>query len=121
MEKQQTSPQEGVKPYRVEYHKSPLHRYIPADGQWLGLNGYGKIILNFFNDSPPLPKTMILEAKNDGYSFTDKEPEITYHDSESVRQFEVSVLISLFAAKQLKEQLGSFIKMAEDQAAHRPQ
>jgi hypothetical protein len=117
MEEKQDLPMEGGKPYRVEFTRSPLHRYVPADGTWIGLNGHGKIILNFFNESPPLPQKMIFEVTSDGTAFTNKTPDTTYCDAQSFRQFDVSVVISVFAAKNLLETLGNFIKMAEEQAA----
>jgi hypothetical protein len=43
-------------PYKFDCSRSYLHRYIPADGVWVGLNGFQRIILNFYNDIPPLPK-----------------------------------------------------------------
>ena len=104
-------------PFGFECHRSYLHRYIPADGVWVGLNGFGKIILNFYNDSPPLPKMVILEATADGKGFTSKPAEIIPEtDTGSVRQYEVSVNLSLDAVKNLAAALQNFIVLAEDQA-----
>jgi len=81
------------------------------------LNGQGKIILNFYNDSPPLPKAVILESTPDGKAFAFKTPEIIQEtDAGAVRQYEVSVNLSLEAAKALVETLKNFIVLAGDQA-----
>jgi hypothetical protein len=102
-------------PYRMECHRSYLHRYIPADGVWVGLNGHGKIILNFYNDSPLLPRKITGETTVDRKKFTSKEPEIILEaDAESIRQFEVSVNLSVAAARVLIDNLKSFVKLAED-------
>ena len=102
-------------PYKIECRRSYLHRYIPADGAWVGLNVHGKIILNFYNDSPLLPKMLIPETTADGKKFTSKEAEIILEaEAKSFRQFEVSVNLSLVATKVLVETLKNFIKMAED-------
>ncbi len=115
MADEQKQPTEDGKPFVFEYYRSPLHRYVAADGVWLGLNGFNKIILNFYNDSPPLPKKILAETTSDVSKFTSKEPVTTYEtDSSTVRQFETSVTISLAAAKQLYETLGNFIKMGDD-------
>lgn len=108
----------GTVPYRFECRRSYLHRYIPADGVWVGLNGHGKIILNFYNDSPALPRTIISEATADGKSFTSKLPEIILEtDAGAVRQYEASVNLSVTAIKNLVGTLQEFIVLAEKQAA----
>jgi len=110
----QTSPQEGV-PYKFECHKSLQHRNIVADGAWLGLNGHGKIILNFWTDSPPLPKTIIAESAKDGSYFTSKLPQIINStEAGAVREYEVSVYLSLQAARHISATLQNFIQLAED-------
>lgn len=107
---------QGV-PFKFECHRSYLHRYIPADGVWVGLSGHGKIILNFYNDSPPLPKTVVAEATADGKGFTSKLPEIFLEsDGGAVRQYEVSVNLSVDAVKSLVATLQNFLVLAEDQA-----
>jgi len=102
-------------PYRIDCHRSYLHRYLPADGVWVGLNGHQKIILNFYNDSPLLPKSIMAETTPDGKKFIPKEPKISLEtDGQSFRQFEISVNIPVAAASRLAETLKTFIKMAED-------
>jgi hypothetical protein len=76
MDEEATAANAGGVPYKFECRRSYLHRYIPADGVWVGLNGFGKIILNFYNDSPALPKAVIVEATADGKIFTSKPAEI---------------------------------------------
>jgi hypothetical protein len=101
-------------PYKFDCHRSYLHRYIPADGVWVGLNGFQKIILNFYNDSPPLPKTLIAETTADGKAFTAKQAEIVSEtEAQSFRQYEVSVNLSLQTTKNLIATLQEFIKLAE--------
>lgn len=103
-------------PYRYDCHLSYLHRYIPADGTWVGLNGFDKIILNFFNDSPPLPATITTETIPGSRVFTAKSPDVKFAtDAGAVRRFEVSVVLSLPAAKFLQQTLVNFIKLAEEQ------
>jgi hypothetical protein len=115
MPEEPTSSNTEVIPYKFDCHRSYLHRYIPADGVWVGLNGFQKIILNFYNDTPPLPKTIIGEATADRKAFTSKKVEVIEEtDAQSYRQFEVSVNLSVTAAKTLLETLKTFIKMAED-------
>jgi hypothetical protein len=117
MAEEATPANEAGVPYKFECRRSYLHRYIPADGVWLGLNGFGKIILNFYNDSPALPKTVIVEATADGKGFTSKPAEIILEtDAGAVRQYEVSVNLSLDPAKNLLSALQNFIVLAEDQA-----
>ena len=117
MAEEATAANAGGVPYKFECHRSYLHRYLPADGVWVGLNGFGKIILNFYNDSPALPKTVIVEARADGKGFTSKPAEIIPEtDAGAVRQYEVSVNLSLDAIKLLVGTLQSFIGLAENQA-----
>ena len=111
----------AVKPYKIVYNRSQTHRYVPADGCWLGLNGLGKIILNFFSDSPPLPTHILGETTADGKTFTSKEPETIYEDAGSVRSFEISVTMTLMSAKVLQETLGNFIKLGEAQEGGKEQ
>jgi hypothetical protein len=102
-------------PYRFECQMSYLHRYIPADGTWLGLNGFNKIVLNFFNDSPPLPSQIITETRPGSLKFVDKLPELKFWtDAGTVRRYEVSVVLSVDAARRLQETLVKFIDMAEN-------
>ncbi len=83
----------------------------------MGLNGHQKIILNFYNDSPLLPKTIMAETTPDGKKFIPKEPRISFEsDGQSFRQYEVSVNLSIAAARLLAQNLDTFIKMAEDTA-----
>jgi hypothetical protein len=112
---EESTPEKAGIPYPIECRRSYLHRYIPADGVWLGLNDYGKIILNFYNDSPLLPKTVIPETTADGKKFTSKTAEIILEsEAKSFRQYEVSICLSVAAAKFLVENLKAFIKMSED-------
>jgi hypothetical protein len=116
MADEQTSPKEDGIPYKIEYFRSALHRFVPTDGAWVGLNGHGKIILNFFSESPALPKLAIVETTPDGKKFTDKKAETRMEtDAGAVRQFEISVTMSPVTAKLLFETLGNFIKLAEEQ------
>ncbi|SRR6266446_1826716 len=116
MPAEQTASEEPGVPYKFECHKSILHRNIGADGAWIGLNGYGKIILNFWTDSPPLPKTIMTKASSDGIRFIPtNQPEITMTtDAGTVRQYEVSVHLTVDAAKHISETLQSFIRIAEE-------
>jgi hypothetical protein len=117
MVEEATRADEAGVPFKFECRRSYLHRYIPADGVWVGLNGFGKIILNFYNDSPPLPKTVIVEATADGKGFTSKPAEIIPEtDAGAVRQYEVSVNLSLSAIKLLVGTLQEFLVLAENQA-----
>jgi hypothetical protein len=101
-------------PYGIDCRRSYLHRYIPADGVWVGLNGHGKFILNFYNDTPPLPKIITLESQADRKAFTSKPPDILLETNlESVRQFEVSVNLSLASVKRLIETLQNFVTLAD--------
>lgn len=104
-------------PYKFECHRSHLHRYVPADGVWVGVNGHGKYILNFFNDSPPLPKTILAETTADGNAFTSKPPEVIPEtDAGAVRLYEISVALPLPAVKLLATTLQNFVNLAEGQA-----
>ena|ERR1700722_1027290 len=115
MADEQKQPVEEGKPFVFHYCRSPIHRYVAADGAWLGLNGFNKIILNFYNDSPPLPKSVLAETTLDGNKFTSKEPITTFEtESAAVRQFDTSVVISLATAKALFETLEKFIKMGDE-------
>jgi hypothetical protein len=83
----------------------------------VGLSGHQKIILNFYNDSPLLPKTIMVETTADGKKFTSKEATITLEsDGQSFRQYEVTVNLSVATARLLAKNLETFIKMAEDAA-----
>ena len=101
-------------PYKFDCQMSYLHRYIPADGTWLGINGFNKIILNFFNDAPALPTAIKTETVPGSRALSNKMPELTFStDAGTVRRYEVSVIMSVQAAKSLQETLVKFIEMAE--------
>jgi hypothetical protein len=103
-------------PYRFDCHMSYLHRYIPADGTWVGLNGFDKIILNFFNDSPPLPSTITTETVPGSRAFVSKDPKLGFAtDAGAIRRYEASIVLSLQAAKGLQDTLGKIINLAESQ------
>jgi hypothetical protein len=117
MAEETTSPPEEGIPYKIEHYKCGTHRNIIADGAWLGLNGNGQIIINFWSDSPSLPKTVIAESSKDGLHFlATKQPQVIYFtDAASVRGFEASVFMGLEGAKSLRDGLNTFISLAEDQ------
>lgn len=115
MTESQTSPESEGVPFRFDCHKSYLHRYIPADGTWVLVNSFGKFVLNFFNDSPPLPQTIEIESRKDGKGYTQKAPKITSANAQVERQYEVSVVLSLEAAKFLNSTLSDMIKTLEGQ------
>lgn len=114
MSEGETTPEGGGLPHKIECHKSLLHRNIPADGTWVFLNGHGKYSLNFYTDSPPLPKMLILETTKDGKKFTSKPAKITPpSDANTMRQYEASIILSYDSLKFLHSILGEFIKMKE--------
>ncbi len=116
MAEEPTPDQPGI-PYPIECHRSYLHRFIPADGVWLGLNDYGRIILNCYSDSPLLPKMIIPETTADGKKFSSKPPQIILEsEAKSYRQYEVSISLSVTTAKFLLEGLKDFIKLADDRS-----
>jgi hypothetical protein len=102
-------------PYRIEFRRSHTHQHLNADGVWVGSNGFGRIILNFYNDSPPLPTTITAETTADGKIFTSKAPVMTFEASGgAIRVFDTSVGLSLPTVKELVVTLQNFIKLVEE-------
>jgi hypothetical protein len=102
-------------PYRIEFRRSYTHQHLNADGVWVGSNGFGRIILNFYNDSPPLPTTITAETTADGKVFTSKSPAMTFESlGGAIRIFDTSVGLSLPAVKELVVTLQNFINLVEE-------
>jgi hypothetical protein len=117
MAEESAVPTAANRPYRIEYRRSYTHQHLNADGVWVGLNGYDRIILNFFNDSPPLPTVIMTETTPDGKKFVPPQggPKMTMEAQEgAIRIFGTSIGLSLPTVRELVVTLQNFIRLAEE-------
>lgn len=96
------------------HQRGGYYRAIHADGAWGAVSSASNIHLAFYNERPPIPNAVIQDLGPDGNWIHESlrvdppqtEPSIS-------RQFEVDVILSLEAAKVVREVLQNFIELAE--------
>jgi sulfite reductase alpha subunit-like flavoprotein len=116
-ENKNPNPEKGPAPRKpVLFHHVRMgpFRSIHADGAWASINGLGNITLAFFNERPPLPKSVTYEYGESGQFVPTKEALTAVPDNEVLRQFEAEVIMSLESAKRIHTLLGNFIKIKEE-------
>ena len=116
-EKAAPPPDQPTKPpketYKVAFYTAPSFRAIQADGSWGRISPSGFIHLTFFNDCGTMPAFTIHDIGPDGTMSPDMKLKFGT-DADIVRQLEVDVVLSLEAAKSVKDNLQNFINILED-------
>lgn len=102
---------EQKKKIKFDYIKSNYFRTARADGAVGGLNGHGDIVLSFFSERPPIPKTAvhILTDKQLGDELLDERVQ---RDA-VVREVEVCLSMNLNVAKALRSLIDKQIEQME--------
>ncbi len=84
----------------VIYYQVPLdHRILPVNGCYGGLGPRGELIINFFEETFPLPKTVTHEVIADGTLGKQKTVEI--EGGNLVRHVQASIAVSIEHAESI--------------------
>jgi hypothetical protein len=105
-------PPEGERRLQFDYLKSSLFRVVHADGVVGGLTPRLDIIMNFWSERQPIPRTMIFLLKEDDTLGEEVRSERVSRDA-IVREVEAGVVMDLESAKSLRDWLDSKINEAE--------
>jgi hypothetical protein len=113
----QPAVQPQILPVKFVHREGKAYHEIHADGVWGLLNGHGNIQANFFIEHPPIPNSVVFPLNPNG---TFSQPVEEYKEKDEkhfivIREFQVGVVMSLAAAKQIHTVLGNFIAVADDQ------
>lgn len=97
---------------QVHQQKGNFFRVIHADGVWCSVSPANFLHLTFYSERFPLPKSIFFPVSKAGTVMSeDVQKRETLKDW--VREMEVDVVLSLSAAKSVREGLDNFIKFAE--------
>lgn len=106
-----TSPQ-AQKKIKFDYIKAQLFRTARADGAWAGTNGFSDLVLSFYSERTPIPKTIVHLLTEENNLGTEVLAERVIRDS-VVREVEFSVSMSLEVAKSLRELIDRQVQALE--------
>lgn len=106
-------------PVRFNTEKDAEFRTYYADGAWGMVNNSGTIILSFYVERPPLPKSVIYQQNEKGevtLSNPEDGPIESAKELIGVRDYQAAVALTLSTAHQIHAVLGNFIRIAEAMA-----
>jgi hypothetical protein len=100
---------------QVHQIKGNYFRVIHADGVWFSVSPDKFLHLTFYSERYPMPKSIFFPVNEAG---TVMGEDIPKRDTlkDWVREMEVDVVLSVTAAKSVREGLDKFIKLAEGTA-----
>ncbi len=97
---------------QIHQQKGNYFRVIHADGVWVSVSPDSFLHLTFYSERYPIPKSISFPVNKAGTVMSeDIEKRDTLKDW--VREMEVDVVLSLGAAKLVREGLDNFIKSSE--------
>ena len=105
-----------IKPVKFVHEKCALFRTVHADGVWGMTNNQGNIQLNYYIDHEPLPDASIWPVTPNGFPTGEMQTVGKLDENYYLvsREFQIGVVLSLQAAKQVYAVLGNFIKVGEE-------
>ena len=108
-------PQAPVLPIKFIHEKSGSFQIFHSDGAWGMVNNQMNAQLNFYIEHEPFPETIIQQVDTNGFLTGDAEvtPKSDGQHFVIMRDFQVGVVLSLNAARQVRGLLDNFIKMCE--------
>lgn len=106
-------------PLKVAFTQATFYRSIQADGAWGRISPAGMIHMSFFNDCGPIPAMTRQEFDASGKPNPDMQL-VFANEANIVRQLEVDVVMSLEAAKAVRENLDNFIRILEGLKQQQP-
>jgi hypothetical protein len=117
--KAEAEKEEPVKWIQVHQQKGNYFRVIHADGVWCSMSPGRFLHLTFYSERYPLPKSISFPVNKSG-AVMDEDLEKRETLKDWVREMEVDVVLSLAAAKSVREGLDNYIKFAEALAEQKP-
>jgi hypothetical protein len=102
-------------PVKFIHEKIGGFQIFHADGAWGMVNNQVNAQLNFYIEHEPFPETLIMQVDKNGV-FTGEAELLPKSDGKHFvikRDFQVGVVLSLTAARQVRGLLDNFIKMCE--------
>jgi hypothetical protein len=113
------------RPVKFIHQKAPGFRDYHADGAWTVHSGHGLAHVHFFVEHPRLAEAVISQVTSDGKLFTGQNEVFGAGESDPnhfvvTRDVQCNVVMSLAAARFLREQLDNFIKANEPSSQSPP-
>ncbi len=104
-----------VKAIEIHQQKSNFFRVVHADGAWCSVNAWQNIHMTFFSERYPIPSKVFFDLNDKGVVVGENVSKREIK-KDWFREMEVDVVLSLDAARQVRETLDRFIKILEDVA-----
>lgn len=104
-------------PFKYLMGRTSQYRSIHVDGGWATFDHLGQLHLVLFHEHPPLPRFVTQRLGADGkWMMRDikHEPFKEMEDVNVVRELEVEAVMTVEAARVVRDLLSSFILMADD-------
>jgi hypothetical protein len=102
----------GPSKIKFDYIKANFFRTARADGAWAGTNGYSDLVLSFYSERTPIPKTTVHHLTEQHTLGDEILAERVTRDS-VVREVEISVSMSLDVAKSLRDLIDRQVQAME--------
>jgi hypothetical protein len=97
---------------QIHQKKGNYFRVVHADGVWFSVSPDKFLHLTFYNERYPLPKSISFPVNKAG-TVMDEDVEKRDTLKDWVREMEVDVVLSIKAAKAVRDGLDNYIKLAE--------
>ena len=97
---------------KIQFRRTPYHRYIPATGAWGGISPNGEIVVDFFVEHQVSPDELLVEVDN-GKVVREKRT----GEESVIRELQLGVVLR----PDIAYSIGSFLREKAQTAGFKPQ